>query len=446
MTELLTTRESSTEPGCRGRRQSMFQRSVEHPILTVAIIALVTRVIVASATFVLTDGYLVPDEQQYIDLARIVTNGGTADSWFPGRGQYFYEWTFAFTGLIRLLFEVFPESRLVGQLVAAVFGSVTAALTVRIALESLSRRAALAAGLLVALLPSQVFWSSMALRESEVWASLALVGLSVALAGRARGLQMLWPLTLAACGLLTLGFLRDQTLVAAAWAFAIAMSLLPGPQRLRRIVAALLITAVLPWIGGTGVAGWSLVQRAVPSLASTRTNLAINAESAFTATTIVGNTTTTAAATTATTVSVESNERTYTYLGRTYVAEESVGSSLSAFPRGFVATTVRPFPWEATPNLENLLARIENIIWYALYAVGIAGLVHSLRLPRLTLFPFVVTGIVIGIAAVSQGNLGTAFRHRGQVLWAVALLVGAFIDRRSAEHDERVATRRQVTA
>jgi hypothetical protein len=29
--------------------------------------------------------------------------------------------------------------------------------------------------------------------------------------------------------------------------------------------------------------------------------------------------------------------------------------------------------------------------------------------------------MMIGIAAVTQGNLGTAFRHREQVLWVLAL-------------------------
>lgn len=34
---------------------------------------------------------------------------------------------------------------------------------------------------------------------------------------------------------------------------------------------------------------------------------------------------------------------------------------------------------------------------------------------------------MIGIAALTQGNVGTAFRHRGQILWALAILavVGA---------------------
>jgi hypothetical protein len=51
-------------------------------------------------------------------------------------------------------------------------------------------------------------------------------------------------------------------------------------------------------------------------------------------------------------------------------------------------------------------------------------------------FPLIATGVVIAAAAVSQGNLGTAFRHRGQVLWALAVLAAIggqrLWDRRSA--------------
>jgi hypothetical protein len=36
-----------------------------------------------------------------------------------------------------------------------------------------------------------------------------------------------------------------------------------------------------------------------------------------------------------------------------------------------------------------------------------------------------VMGILVGIAALTQGNLGTAFRHREQMLWGLALCAAA---------------------
>jgi hypothetical protein len=75
-----------------------------------------------------------------------------------------------------------------------------------------------------------------------------------------------------------------------------------------------------------------------------------------------------------------------------------------------------------------LLARIENLEWYVLYALAITGIVASVRrrAARTALaFPLFVMGMLIGIAALTQGNLGTAFRHRDQMLWALALCAAA---------------------
>jgi hypothetical protein len=70
-----------------------------------------------------------------------------------------------------------------------------------------------------------------------------------------------------------------------------------------------------------------------------------------------------------------------------------------------------------------VLAELENVIWLVLYAAGIAGLAVAIRRrDALLAFPIVVSAGLVLVSALSQGNVGTAFRHRGQVAWSVALL------------------------
>jgi hypothetical protein len=107
---------------------------------------------------------------------------------------------------------------------------------------------------------------------------------------------------------------------------------------------------------------------------------------------------------------------------------------------------MRPYPWESAPSLSLALARVENLEWYLLYVLAAIGLVASLRRrsARLALqFPLALFLLMTGIAAVTQGNLGTAFRHRDQVLWALALGAAAgaqWLWLRRAKRRETTAT------
>ncbi|MEY2535468.1 MAG: hypothetical protein QOF29_3378, partial [bacterium] len=114
--------------------------------------------------------------------------------------------------------------------------------------------------------------------------------------------------------------------------------------------------------------------------------------------------------------------------GTTEADAEAVAPGLGRLPRGLVDVTVRPFPWTPTSGLGLTLARVENLGWYALYVLAALGIATSLRrrAARVALqFPFLVTGMLVGMAALTQGNLGTAFRHRDQVLGALALCAAA---------------------
>jgi hypothetical protein len=112
-------------------------------------------------------------------------------------------------------------------------------------------------------------------------------------------------------------------------------------------------------------------------------------------------------------------------VGGSLIVDNSVTASLKAIPGGLAAFYFRPFPWEAIgeQSLIFRLAAVENLLWFVLYGFALFGIRPLWRRhPVIIVFGssfFLTAGLG---ASVTQGNIGTAFRHRLQVLWVVALL------------------------
>jgi hypothetical protein len=463
---LISSAPTSSEARPNGAMARIVREIEHHPAIAVLILALLVRLAFATASFLLNHRWLIPDEGQYLDLAKQVSAGHPADSWFPNYGQSLYDTTWVFVAPIVFLFKVISPTRIVAQLWPAVAGALSAALTTRIALEAVRRRWALLAGVAVALLPSQVVWSSVVLRESLIWAALATVALGIALSGRSSGARLFLCGGLVFGALVAVTFLRAQTAVVAAWAVVLACAV-GGRRRLVRTVGAVAIATVAPVLGGLGPAGVRLVQSAAPTLGITRTYMAFGAKSAFVPNSPVppagGGPSPSAAPSGASgtgpspggtaqpgaprndqnagalaiasrpsgtvrnakghALSVVQGPR-----GQLYAVDNSVRASLSEAPRGLVATTVRPFPWEHSSTLPAKLARVENIVWYVLYGLAFVGVVLGRRHLRTLAYPLIVGGAILAVAAVTQGNLGTSFRHRAQIFWAVAVLGAVALD------------------
>lgn len=495
------------------RRLSAFADA--HPYLSVGAVALAARLAFAVVSFVVNDGVLIPDEAQYIDLATKVASGGTADEWYPFYGQSLYDSIWIFIAPLRLLFELISASRIVGQLWALTFGVATAVVATRLAREVLDHRLAVAAGLVVAVLPSQVLWSSVVLRESLVWVGLAVAGLGATMAVRSDRIRPAvgW-FAVCIAGLLVVGNLRDQTMLAATWMLPIGVVLAAPRRFLRSVGPALAVVLLVPAASGTGVAGWDLVKRTVPGLAESRAWLAAGADSAFTGTTLPTATTVTTTTTTATTVTTtpgspsttvapstpgpgeialtspsgeivvvdediipdggsavvsqngdvyvvdagelalatprgdivvidegtieEGSQPIVSADGKVYVvdAEGGVGG-LSTVLTGAVAVLLRPFLSDDTGSIALRIASVENLAWYVLYVLAAVGLVLGWRRLRPLAYPVLVAIAILGVAFLTQANLGTAFRHRGQILWILVVPAFVGLDELRRRRDER---------
>ena len=81
----------------------------------------------------------------------------------------------------------------------------------------------------------------------------------------------------------------------------------------------------------------------------------------------------------------------------------------------------------------------ESIIWLSLFVFAGVGAWVRRRESHLVALPASLVISLTFAAAVTQGNLGTAFRHRGQILFALSILavagLQAVIDHRQRGDD-----------
>ncbi|HMK97671.1 MAG TPA: hypothetical protein VK425_09015 [Acidimicrobiales bacterium] len=101
---------------------------------------------------------------------------------------------------------------------------------------------------------------------------------------------------------------------------------------------------------------------------------------------------------------------------------------IRALPGGLVSFLLRPFPGQHGEGLSYDLAGLEEFLFYPLYVLAAVGVVVGRRKREVIAFPVLVAALISAVGAEAEGNLGSAFRHRDQLLWVVATLatVGAY--------------------
>ena len=445
-----------------GRRfiRSSVAVMIDHPVLTSFLVALGVRVVFAVLSSLVHEGVLIPDEGQYLTLALAASQGGlTADFW-PGYGQSLFDSTRTFMWPLTTLFWLFGPSRLLAQLLPVLFGSVTAATTAAVAGRVVRRSYALTAGLIVALFPSQVLWSSVVLRESLVWAGLAGIAALVSYSNRKSStIKILSSTVVSSLLIVALASLRIQTAALALWCLFLALLIGRG-SRVVRVLSAVCFLLVVPWQLGMGPGAVTFAQGSVDRLGSAHAYMSLNADSslddgdvAFTkgsvdscAAHVKGKTGEWKGITEGGGKLLERESGAWLCIsdesGGTVLVDNRPRTSLRRVPKGLLDTMIQPLPWKAGwSNPDRFAAGLELPFWILLYVFSAYGAWEQREHFRQLIFPALLFGSVAVSGAMVHGNLGTAFRHRGQVLFAVAILaVGglqAVADRRKGRQRRR---------
>ena len=436
--------------------REIWRYLVERPLATVAVVALVPRLALAVALNRADVWRLAPDSYQYIAVAEAAAKGHLAEFWL-GYGQSLFDSTRTFTLQIQLLFEVFGPVRLAAQLISVGYGVLAAVLTTVLGRRLMSDRWALGAGLVVALLPSQIGFSSVAIRESVIWAMVAsVVYLALRFWNAGSGRTTVGWAVLMVVPLVLLFWLRDHSALLLLWCL-LALVVESLAQIRRRVMVLFAIVLFVPALFGMGLGGWEFAASSGGQLGTVRSSLGADAESAISRPLVVGDDSLgffsesqpVLVGDDARGVLVDSSpqapfstlglgaeyepgwqemgrgiDQKYVIAGdgRWIAVDDDLAATVSQFPTGLIAVAIRPFPWESGTGLSRTAAAMESPLWSCLFLLATVGVAARWRSdPGVRLLAAVVLIFTLA-AAVTQGNLGTAFRHRGQILFALVLL------------------------
>lgn len=356
-------------------------REVDRDLKRIAVWAFAARLLVGVVMWTTRWGrILAPDSSFYTEFGKTL-----ADE--VGRPDSAAFWEFAmrtgqgrFAAVNGVVFYVFGSVPYLMIAVAALAGAFTVILSGRIAATVGGPTAGRIAAWMVALFPSLVLWSSLNLRDPYL--VLAIVG---AVWATVRLKDSFGPIRLVQVGicLVVIAVFRDYLFAVVASGIAVGLLLGSRGNRVGSLLGAALVAAVLVIaVGRIGVGGWGLADVNLAEIQAMRDNFGWGASSAY----LVG-------------------------------YDISTVEGLSTFlPLGLAYFLFAPFPWMARGLLQSITIP-EMLLWYFLMPHVARGVRFVWGTNRREMWVLIaLAGAMALTYALISGNMGTAYRHRAQVL------------------------------
>jgi len=312
--------------------------------------------------------------------------------------------------MVAAVYEIVGRNMLSIQMINAAVGAATAVAVYFTAqnLFSNSRVSKLAA-ILVAFFPSLVLWSSQALKDGLIILALALSILATLRLMEKMTVGYVVVLIGALLALFSLRFYIFYMMCAAvAGSFVIGMKSLSAQSFLQRFVAVGAIGLAFTWFGVLQSAGTQFERYANLKMVQTSREDQAAAGSGFMKD-----------------VDVQTTE-----------------GALTVIPVGLLYLMFAPFPWQFT-SLRQTITLPEMIIWWLIFPLLVLGLWYSLKHRLRQVSPIIIFTSMLTLAySLFQGNVGTAYRQRSQLLvfYFIFVAVGAVILKERAE-DKRLQQR-----
>jgi hypothetical protein len=123
----------------------------------------------------------------------------------------------------------------------------------------------------------------------------------------------------------------------------------------------------------------------------------------------------------------------------------TTGGAITAIPIGFLYLMFAPFPWQLA-SLRQMITLPEMLIWWASFPMLVLGFWYSVKFRLRQISPILIFTTMLTLAySVFQGNVGTAYRQRAQILvfYFMFVAVGFVLmkERREDRKRQRVAAR-----
>ena len=123
--------------------------------------------------------------------------------------------------------------------------------------------------------------------------------------------------------------------------------------------------------------------------------------------------------------------------------------AITTIPLGMLYLLFAPFPWQVT-SLRQSITLPEMVVWWASFPLLILGLWYAIKYRLRMISPILIFTVMLTLAySVVQGNVGTAYRQRAQVLvfYFIFVAVGlVLLLEKRAERKQRILQERLALA
>src|SRR4030095_5486748 len=381
-------------------------------LLRMFIAALIIRLVVGTVIFVgHMQDFFGGDALHYDVFGQALTQAWHGDKYSLMAYQQFVAsgagaWGMLY--LVAIVYELIGPNMLAIQFINAAMGAATPALIYHCAQHLFNnRRVSRLAALLTAFYPSLVLWSSQGLKDGSIVMALALgMFATLRLMERVK-LRDLLLLTVCLIALLSLRFyIFYMMIVAVAGAFVIGLKASNTQALVQRFVAIILIGLALTWFGVLRYAGAQFERFGnIEAIQTSRADLARSAESGF---------------------------------GKDVDVRTTEGA-LIVIPMGVINLLFAPFPWQLA-SLRQSLTLPEMVVWWVSLPLLILGLWYAMKHRLRGVSPILLFTTMLTLAySVFQGNVGTAYRQRSQLLvfYFIFVAVGAVLVKEKIEDRRR---------
>jgi len=344
-------------------------------------------------------------DKYYQGLANLGVSGGESSGW----GMVY---------LVAAVYALIGRNMLAVQLMNSVLGAATAVL-IYLCAHHVFKNIVVArvAAVAVAFYPSLVLWSSQGLKDGPIVFLLVLAILCTLKLGERLSVKYIAVLSFALLGLVALRFYVFYMIcIAIAGAFALGMQQVSATSFARQFMVIVLLGLALTYIGVIRSANVQFERYgSLEQLQRSRADLANSAKSGF---------------------------------GRDVDVSTTEGA-LSTIPMGVLYLLFAPFPWQIT-SLRQSITLPEMVVWWISFPLFITGLWFAIRYRLRMISPILIFTVMLTLAySVFQGNVGTAYRQRAQVLvfYFIFTAVGfALLKEKRAERKQRVMRERLAWA
>src|SRR2546421_582413 len=310
--------------------------------------------------------------------------------------------------VVALIYAVTGVNMLAVQFFNAVVGAATAPIIFLCARHIFQNlRVAKLAALCVAFYPSLVLWSSQGLKDGPIVFLLAVAMLATLKLGERLTAKYFALLVFTLYGLFCFRFYIFYMAVAAiVGAFFVGMRRQTTGGLVRQLVVVLALGLSLTYMGVLRTAGSQIeIYGDLETVQRSRADLARRANSGF----------------------------------AEDIDVSTPSGAISAIPIGMTYLLFAPFPWQVV-NLRQSITLPEMFVWWASFPLLVIGIWFTIKYRMRQALPILIFTTMLTLAySIFQGNVGTAYRQRSQILvfYFIFVAVGAVLMKERRENEKQ---------